>query len=102
MRLNLNVPFAEKDEAKQLGARWDAARKVWYIEGKEDLKPFARWLSSDNQASQSPRAMDATTQTFTGMTIRGRDYAEYPRVCNCPPWEDCEKCRDLNFQIKEK
>lgn len=30
-RLELNVPYARKDEAKALGARWDAARKTWWI-----------------------------------------------------------------------
>ena len=33
MRLDLKIPFAEKDQAKKLGARWDAGRKLWYIEG---------------------------------------------------------------------
>lgn len=27
----LSVPFAEKDIAKGLGAKWDAAKKFWYI-----------------------------------------------------------------------
>ncbi|MED8143181.1 DUF5710 domain-containing protein [Escherichia coli] len=31
-RIYINVPFHEKDEAKRLGARWDATRKTWYIE----------------------------------------------------------------------
>ena len=44
MRTNLKVPFAEKDAAKRLGARWDAARKVWYVEDLENLKPFLRWM----------------------------------------------------------
>lgn len=30
----LNVPFARKDEAKGLGARWDAAKKKWCIGGE--------------------------------------------------------------------
>lgn len=46
MRTNLKVPFAEKDEAKKLGARWDATRKLWYVEDKEDMSPFARWMSA--------------------------------------------------------
>lgn len=44
MRIDLTVPFEEKDQAKKLGARWDAARKVWYIENKEDLELFMRWI----------------------------------------------------------
>jgi ribonuclease HI len=31
-RIYLSVPFAEKNEAKQLGARWDPKRKKWYID----------------------------------------------------------------------
>lgn len=41
----LNVPFAEKEEAKQLGARWDAAKKKWYVPLGTDLEPFSRWLT---------------------------------------------------------
>jgi hypothetical protein len=41
----LNVPFAEKDEAKRLGARWDSAKKKWYVPSGTDLTPFSRWLS---------------------------------------------------------
>lgn len=44
MRINLNCPFEEKDEAKRLGAHWDVARKVWYIVDVEDLTPFMRWI----------------------------------------------------------
>ena len=44
MRTNLVVPFAEKDEARRLGARWDLARRVWYVENVENLVPFLRWI----------------------------------------------------------
>lgn len=40
----LNVPFAEKDEAKSLGARWDSKKKKWYAPLGTDLAPFSRWL----------------------------------------------------------
>ena len=30
-RFYLTVPFAQKDEAKGLGAKWDPARKLWYV-----------------------------------------------------------------------
>ncbi len=44
MRTNLNVPYGEKDKAKSLGARWDMARRTWYIEDMENLTPFLRWM----------------------------------------------------------
>lgn len=45
-RIDLNVPYEEKDHVKKLGARWDAVRKVWYIEAGTDPKPFGPWLPS--------------------------------------------------------
>jgi hypothetical protein len=41
----LNVPFAEKDEAKRLGARWDPARKKWYVPNGVDAEKFSRWAN---------------------------------------------------------
>jgi len=31
-RLNLNVPFKEKDKAKEMGAIWDNENRIWYLE----------------------------------------------------------------------
>lgn len=44
MRVNLKVPYEQKERAKQLGARWDAARKTWYIENVENLGPLLQWM----------------------------------------------------------
>lgn len=44
MRVNLKVPYAENKHAKLAGARWDAARKVWYVENMEKLDRFLRWM----------------------------------------------------------
>lgn len=38
----LNVPYNEKDEAKELGAKWDRDKKQWYIP-QVDCTPFAKW-----------------------------------------------------------
>jgi len=43
-RIDLNVPFSEKDDAKQLGARWDANKKIWFIPEHLDPSVFRRWL----------------------------------------------------------
>lgn len=46
-RLELNVPFHEKDEAKLLGAKWNPKEKIWYIdlcfEDLGTLNDCARW-----------------------------------------------------------
>ena len=51
-RQYLNVPYAEKDEAKALGAKWDRAVKAWYVPESHDPAPFARW---SQPAASAPR-----------------------------------------------
>jgi len=45
-RLILPVPFAQKDQAKAFGARWDKEGKHWWILSTVDSVPFVRWLPS--------------------------------------------------------
>lgn len=39
----LVVAFAEKDEVKSLGARWDAKARKWYVPQGKDRSLFKRW-----------------------------------------------------------
>ncbi|EPY00145.1 zincin-like metallopeptidase domain-containing protein, partial [Magnetospirillum fulvum] len=39
----LAVPFAEKEQAKALGAKWDRKAKAWYVPDGLDAAAFARW-----------------------------------------------------------
>lgn len=50
MSLLLNVPFAEKDDAKRLGAKWNPDLKKWYVPLKKDYHKFKKWIlkESDN------------------------------------------------------
>jgi antirestriction protein ArdC/phage/plasmid primase-like uncharacterized protein len=43
-RTYLAVPYAEKDDAKQLGAKWDRAEKAWYVPAGVSLESFTPWL----------------------------------------------------------
>lgn len=103
MRFNLKVPFAEKDQAKKLGARWDAARKIWYVEGREDVAPFSKWSPSPHDASaesvQSPKGPAPRKHSSPGRVFVGSKYVEYPRVCDCLPWDVCDKCRTTALSI---
>lgn len=42
--VKLNVPFAEKDIAKRLGAKWNPKLKTWYVPSNVGLEPFQKWL----------------------------------------------------------
>ena len=43
-RVYINVPYAEKDEAKAMGAKWDKQEKSWFVEPGIDQAPFKKWL----------------------------------------------------------
>lgn len=46
MRINLIVPFSEKDIAKRRGAHWDVEKKTWYVEDHSRLELFTKWIPS--------------------------------------------------------
>ncbi|SMH43322.1 DUF5710 domain-containing protein [Azospirillum agricola] len=50
-RIDLRVPFAEKDDAKRLGARWDAVKKVWYVPAGLDSALFGKWLPREPEGN---------------------------------------------------
>jgi hypothetical protein len=61
---DLNVPFHEKDDAKRLGVRWDAARKTWFLPDYTETAPFTKWL---------PRQSDVNlrcTSYFIAQSVR--------------------------------
>lgn len=43
--VTLMVPFADKDQAKALGAKWDAESKTWRVRQQADMSAFASWLA---------------------------------------------------------
>ncbi len=49
MALYLNVPYKEKDIAKNLGAKWDPQIKKWYVENRRDYKKFTKWILGDDE-----------------------------------------------------
>ena len=44
MRIDLIVPFSEKDIAKRRGALWDMDKKVWYVENHPRIDLFMNWM----------------------------------------------------------
>jgi len=61
-RIDLRVPFNEKEEAKRLGARWDPGQKVWYVPANVDLAPLQKWRPAPLTPNiRAPRYFLATT-----------------------------------------
>ena len=98
MRINLVTPFAEKDAAKALGARWDATKKCWYIVDMDDLKPFMRWIPNLDAAKDtgaaapaSPKVSAKAATAKTKPPVASQSSVEVPHCgCQVLPWEDCE------------
>ena len=101
----LKVPYAEKDEAKALGARWNKERKIWYVPDGADAALFKRWLAPGNApehvpgkasaqaAGQTPAPTSGTgrVDSYTGKTSIGAYYLDLGHDCN--PFIDCPECR---------
>lgn len=50
----LTSSFKDKDRVKALGARWDPAKRQWYVPDGLALTPFAEWLPAAPSASPLP------------------------------------------------
>ena len=84
----LKVPYAEKDQAKALGARWNAERKAWYVPDGTDAAPFEQWLApGDGAASASKVKVDS----YVGKPTVGEHYFKLEHDCN--PFTECPQCR---------
>ena len=63
-QIYLAVPFAEKDTAKEAGARWDKDKKIWYVEAANIGKTISeetikKWLPNKDvaQGAQQKQAL---------------------------------------------
>lgn len=100
MRINLITPFAEKDAAKALGARWDSARKLWYVLDPQDVTPFMRWIPDMDAAKEDAAdggkgtgATAASTAKFgpkdKASVVTGPAGEIAHCGCDVLPWIDC-------------
>ena len=52
----LEVPYAEKDEAKNLGAWWDPEIRKWFVPAGIDPAPFERWRRKSAEVERRSNA----------------------------------------------
>jgi putative DNA primase/helicase len=71
--LFLAVPYAEKDQAKALGAKWDKGARSWYLPAGIDPEPFARWRHGavSRALPEDPRLEFAEALQTAGLIING-------------------------------
>lgn len=63
-KTRLEVPYAEKDEAKRQGARWDRHARVWYAPEGTDLAPLKKWMPGPERGAS--RAAETSTHDVVG------------------------------------
>jgi putative DNA primase/helicase len=71
-RIYLAVPYDERNEAKALGARWDAVKKAWYVGPEVDPAKLAKWeLRYQPEPTLDPRAEFAAVLRSIGGMVDG-------------------------------
>jgi exodeoxyribonuclease VII large subunit len=62
----LQTAYKDRERVKVLGARWDPARKQWYVPDGRDLAPFATWLpAGEHTAPSRPQSTASTELTLS-------------------------------------
>jgi hypothetical protein len=81
----INVPYAQKDAAKALGAKWDASNKKWYVPADKDITLFTQWHNDVATPSLG---------TTVNSTALGSGVMTFPSAPNFvaysgaePPWD---------------
>lgn len=74
-RRYLAVPYAEKNQARELGARWDKSAKAWWIGASVDPAPFAKWIegvsTTTATATTDPQTAFADALNAAGLKLTG-------------------------------
>jgi hypothetical protein len=91
----LKVPYAEKDQARELGARWNPTRKRWYVPNGVAPEPFARWLDKEDPVEPGS-ATSGSKDARSAKPMIGSRYVEIDHACN--PFEACERCAPVLAQ----
>jgi hypothetical protein len=89
----LNVPYAEKDEARALGARWNPGKKRWYVPSGVALDAFAKWMPKEGEApaaGASGKPGGGRVDAYAAKLVTGSLYVELAHDCN--PFEPCADC----------
>jgi hypothetical protein len=74
MIIDLEVPYAEKDLAKNFGARWNPVKRIWFVrlEGETDVPvELMRWMPRRLVAIQAP-AVKLKTKDYSRLSAGGK------------------------------
>ena len=77
-RIYFSVPYKERNQVKELGARWDRTQKSWYIpEGVVAKEKFSRWIANDNEKeAKMALPTQETTRLYLYVPYREKEEAK--------------------------
>ena len=75
----IQVPFKDKDDAKELGAKWDRQAQSWYVPAGVSIVPFNKWIqASIPPTDNAPDTATVQTQDNSPVPILEREYLAVP------------------------
>lgn len=90
-RIDLVVPFSEKDKAKSLGARWDPSQKTWYVPDGMSVAALVRWL---------PKPGKSELEHKPEFAVRSPFYYVVESTSDC--WNCSNRTRVFAFMLPEE
>ena len=72
-RFYLDCPFSDKDEAKSLGAFWDADVRKWYVPDNLERTLFEKWFPGANTAYEEPKIVEDSDKFFLDVDFSDKD-----------------------------
>lgn len=64
-RQYLDVPYDEKEEAKELGAKWDRQKRQWYMAPGANLEAVQKWMPKEKeQQTPEPAARQSQSRQY--------------------------------------
>ena len=70
----LQTAYKDRERVKSLGARWDPARRQWYVPEGRDLAPFVTWLPAEQQTGLS--TLENTASTELALPTKGTSLSQ--------------------------
>ena len=91
-KIYLQVPYAQKDAAKALGARWDPAKKQWYAPADKDITLFSEWqtqsaISKKTRPKSQLKKSTSGKSVVLGVKTYGKNKDQTTCTKDSPPWD---------------
>lgn len=100
----INVPKEEKDQAKELGAKWDRNNMCWFVPADKDLSLFDKWeridekdlIARKEQLHQNKKENDTEKGFFKDLAVQEKQVnMKNEKYIIAVPYEEREQAKTL-------